>query len=496
MYPLFLRFTIAGGILGFLIAVITQSPVLGLAIACIMVSAGALWLRDTPPAFPGSITYQWVFVVMGLLGRYISSEHGDEETSLPQIERAVALASVGFLCLTVGVRLGLFFPFRSHAKFCLAQTAATSQLSVKKLALLVALATLFRISLSSSGMGGHVFGCALGLVDGLFCLLWLIILQQKEGLAYGLLVTAISIVTKFGGKHSIFKELVFMLLVMLFSQWKPWIATPRQRRINFSILISTMTLFLSLIAAGVIWEGSGLKGAWRSIPDQGGLIANLTELGRQVQDHVAEMEFRTAAARLAARLDAIWQLAIIIERVPTAVPYERGALTMHAIKHIAMPRFLFPNKKELGSDSWLAETYLNLTVGDDTSVGIGYMAEFYVDYGFFGVLFGSFCLGVFLAFTFGMCLRWAPSPMVGQAFASALLINGFTSFESNLAKFLGGYGLAWGFTLIFLWLFGHRLLRLLQRSSSMSRGVVFPPQPDHDPSQRPATEAAQRKGSP
>src|SRR5207247_92942 len=99
---------------------------------------------------------------------------------------------------------------------------------------------------------------------------------------------------------------------------------------------------------------------------------------------------------LVARIDSIWQFSLVLERVPREIPHENGKLTSRAIKHVLTPRILFPNKPSLGTDSWLPIYYAGISVGEGTSVGIGYMAEFYVDFGYPGMFLPLLAYGVML----------------------------------------------------------------------------------------------------
>ncbi len=105
--------------------------------------------------------------------------------------------------------------------------------------------------------------------------------------------------------------------------------------------------------------------------------------------------------RLVERLWAIYYPAIAVSRVPDVLPHENGAIMWSALKHIVTPRFLFPEKGVLPSDSELVRKYTGINVAgaeQNTSIAFGYAAEAYVDFGiplmFLPSLVYGFCMGI------------------------------------------------------------------------------------------------------
>ena len=96
--------------------------------------------------------------------------------------------------------------------------------------------------------------------------------------------------------------------------------------------------------------------------------------------------------------------ALTMVNVPTSMPYEHGALWAGAIRHIVTPRIFFPNKAVL-DDSERASLYTGMAVAgaeQGTSIGIGYMAESYVDFGPIGMFLPILFLGIF----YGLMYRY------------------------------------------------------------------------------------------
>jgi hypothetical protein len=109
-------------------------------------------------------------------------------------------------------------------------------------------------------------------------------------------------------------------------------------------------------------------------------IQELTE-GWWKQDR---QEFWWNLDQLVDRLWAIYYPALAVARIPNVEPHTDGELMGAALKHILMPRVLFPDKPELGSDSDRVRKYAGVWVAgaeQGTSIAFGYVAESYVDFG-------------------------------------------------------------------------------------------------------------------
>ncbi len=101
------------------------------------------------------------------------------------------------------------------------------------------------------------------------------------------------------------------------------------------------------------------------------------------------------------RLWAIYYPALALQRVPLVVPHTDGQIMRDALTHLISPRFLYPDKADLISDSEMVRKYAGLYVAGEqqnTSIAFGYAAEAYVDYGlpwmFIPILIFGFLLGM------------------------------------------------------------------------------------------------------
>ena len=107
-------------------------------------------------------------------------------------------------------------------------------------------------------------------------------------------------------------------------------------------------------------------------------------------------QFNQGFEDLLSRISYIDFFAKTIVNVPDNVPYENGALWAGALKHIVTPRLFFPDKAAL-DDSEFTYKYTGVRVSgteQGTSIGIGYMAESYIDFGPYYMFVPVFLLGI------------------------------------------------------------------------------------------------------
>lgn len=77
------------------------------------------------------------------------------------------------------------------------------------------------------------------------------------------------------------------------------------------------------------------------------------------------------------------------------VPFARGATVYEAVLSL-VPRALWPNKPVTAGSGELVSIYTGLTFGNDTSVGIGHVMEWYVNFDVIGVVGGFMLMGLLL----------------------------------------------------------------------------------------------------
>ncbi len=200
---------------------------------------------------------------------------------------------------------------------------------------------------------------------------------------------------------------------------------------------------LFLAGFGLIWEG-GLKGTWRSTlaRTEGDLsmVQTLSAFSDDGKSVVQNFELSRSLEVLAGRMSTGEGFSsLVLTNVPKAIPYARGERATAAIQNL-LPRILFPNKKDLGGDSWLVRRYAQVAAAGDeegSSIGLGYVPEMYVDYGVGAIIGESVVLG--LLFGFGMLLfrRISGSGDLSNTAFSLVVYTTFITPDAGLTKMVG-----------------------------------------------------------
>jgi hypothetical protein len=181
----------------------------------------------------------------------------------------------------------------------------------------------------------------------------------------------------------------------------------------------------------------------------------------KLQDLISDFrwdQIGEAAEALTLRMSYVQYFALTMLNVPSSIPYEGGALWGGAIRHVVTPRMFFPNKEAL-DDSARASLYTGMAVAgteQGTSIGIGYMAESYVDFGPVGMFFPIVLLGVFYGLIYRQFVIVSRHALLGCGVATAILAFGGNMIETSNVKIVGGNVTALLLMVLFYFVLGRR----------------------------------------
>lgn len=239
-----------------------------------------------------------------------------------------------------------------------------------------------------------------------------------------------------GGYFSNFTTVFFMTIMAV---------AAAGMKISLSRLAALTALGALLVTVAVVWTAvkfeyryfvSGGERAQIITVDYSTRIATLANM-------VVDLEARDIAQAIEETVDRVSYVdffAVVLDRVPSAISHEYGALWWDAISRPFMPRILFPGKSAI-HDSERTNYYTGLGVasyGAGTSISIGYLGETYIDFGAISMMPIIFFYGLFL----GRVYRWfvrgpRTQGLLGMAFVSIIFL-GAAALESSIAKVMGG----------------------------------------------------------
>lgn len=447
-YPLQQK-AILWGLAVTVISGLVVSPLAGFSFGVLIWAAGILWRNGEPPILVFCLFYQWSVVVWGYLYYQVTDTYPGFPI-LGDIDQAVLLSLTGLVAITVGLRAG--FQIARGAFEAVELKFQTSQhyYDIPQLFWwVIALHTVtWFVEIQPMKIMfdiAQVIYRLLELRTVLLFLLLLSVLQQRHGYSYGALALLCAIVPTLASMMSNFKEYLFVLLVALLSQWRPWSHIRLERERSLRIAQASMILAATLIVLGVVWEAR-IKPVWRPAIVSGEVggaplekIKAFLSINREA---VSGVQPGDSFAALVSNLSSTTgYFSHVLLRVPDYIPYEHGQLLLRALEHVFKPRILFPEKQNLGSDSWLIRKYAGLLAAGEesgTSIGLGYIAEFYIDFGSFGMFLGLFAYGIVLALACQSLIFFSPSHNFYCSAVAILFLQHFLTL-GEIAKQLGGF---------------------------------------------------------
>jgi hypothetical protein len=99
------------------------------------------------------------------------------------------------------------------------------------------------------------------------------------------------------------------------------------------------------------------------------------------------------------RLNQGWHLGMVLKRVPKNVAFSNGEDFLSDLQGILLPRIFFPQKKTIGSQDKF-EKFTGHKLRGNTSMTIGVLGDFYVNFGRWGSFMGLFIFGATMTLVF------------------------------------------------------------------------------------------------
>lgn len=397
--------------------------------------------------FSIAFLYQWVQVCIKILyGTFTLTDVHDLTQFPDQIILAYLLSCLALICLSVGMH----FPLSRMKIDMQALNTDISRFNTRKVLIFYIVLSLFM------SIGAYIFS----MVPGLFqvyvvlsdfkwvCFFLLFVLCYKTN-KYKTILWLIIIYEFLNGFLSFFadwKSVVFYFIIA-------WLAV---QKITFKQLAFFGIFSLGILYVGILW--TGVKGEHRTYISQGQaqsvMVSKedaMTNFIRLVSDFSLENSKETQTAFLN-RLSYIDYFSSCLSYVPVKMPHENGGLTMNAFKHVFLPRLFFPDKAVIDESTHLTKYtgvfYSNIDMG--VSFGLGYVPDFYIDYGYIFmfpilILFGYFIGNIFLdIYNHAGSILWGISMM---AISFSLLFR----FENSMIKLFGQLIMIWLVYRLFEW---------------------------------------------
>jgi len=425
-----------------LLGLMTANPMLTVgALAILPVLTALAWRPGEPPILLFIVGFQWLQATAKIFHANILDVEVTElvlfsDLETPQTARAIWLSLAGLLVLATGMRI-VFQRLAPNDLDAIKRRADVY--SIPKafglyLALSIGLTAMYQSIGYWSSFRQILLAVSLLKWSGFYLLAYLVFIRREKYLFF---LAAFGIEFIGGiGFFSGFKEVVFVSVIAFFSVG---------RRLTVGSALKALAVVIVMIVVGAAWTSvkveyrdtlSGGSGQQESIVDQGEQVNLLVDLvsGLERQDLVDGLD------PLLARVAYVDFFGYVMNAVPTVVPHEKGALWGTAIRHVLLPRIIYPSKPALASDSEVTSRYTGIFLasgGEGTSISIGYMGESYIDFGPLGMFVPIFLLGLGWGLIYLFFVRKAVDPILGYAYSVAILLSAY-QLEVATIKLLGG----------------------------------------------------------
>ena len=446
-YPMQKRMFLLGIVLSLLSLVFTSSPIISIAVFILFISIGFVWRDGEPQILSFCILYQFVFIIAGYLFQN-SYEYYPGLKFVGKIQWAILYSSLGLLIISIGIRFSI--SFCEKLSILKNKHLPDTDYNLKNLFILVIITNSIDYLLSAnpaslSATSGQFIQFFLLFRRVLFFVLIWQVFEQRKGYKYALIAFIFVFIPQLGSQMSNFKEIIFLVAIAFVSQYKSIPKSIIEKNRNKSIILISIFLSVSIMFMALYWEGGIkpiLRPAYKTGEITGGPLERVGSFFNILSIAHEDYNFQDNLESLASRTSSgVGYFSLVLERVPYIVPYENGKLIVRAFEHVVKPRFLFPDKPNLGVDSWLVREYAGIHVSGEelqTSVGLGYFAQFYIDFGIAGLVFLSLLYGFLIGVVFISLGIYAPSYKLYLSSAVIVLLTNFTSYEGEIAKLLGG----------------------------------------------------------
>jgi hypothetical protein len=396
-----------------------------------------LWRRGEFPLLLFVFLLAWLQASVAIFhSNYLGIELQRYSHSGGDMRLATLLSLAGLVTMAVGMRLGAGAPNPQLTQGALA-IARSNKLSKWFTAYLIAAILCYvavALAWSQSGLTQFMLAVANLKWAFFFMLAFAAIARGAYWTPYLVLPFFGEFILSVGGFFSDFKT-VFIVSLLAFS------AASLRFTIRSGIV---MVLFaFVLVIMGAAW--SSVKTDYRHFASGGtnsqAVVVDYQTRVSKLASLVCDLDggaLSSGLDQLMHRLSYVEFFAAELYRIPTFVPFQDGAITADAVLRPFTPRILFPEKEGIDDTTRTRQLTGVKMQGGSTSISLGYVGEFYADFG----IPGMFAALVVLGWLYGRTFRWLMNDRkfagpLGMGLACVVLMQ-LGGLENSFTKIFGG----------------------------------------------------------
>ena len=215
-------------------------------------------------------------------------------------------------------------------------------------------------------------------------------------------------------------------------------------KVSIRNLVVSALLILGIFYLAVKW--TSIKGEYRVFLNKGTSTQTVNVERKDALNKLLELSessdgnsFDASAAEFFSRLQYTYHLAKTMDRIPAVLPHENGANIGSILSFVTTPRFLNPDKPKLEASvkatKYTGIGYLGASSG--VSFSLGYFADCYIDFGYYGMMVPLFILGLLFGSTyFYFVKKSSPNFIFNYAVVGGMYME-FLAFEMDGTYLMG-----------------------------------------------------------
>jgi hypothetical protein len=244
------------------------------------------------------------------------------------------------------------------------------------------------------------------------------------------------LMTGLGGYFSDFKTVFIVTFLALLAAGT---------RVSARFIASSAVIVSAAVLLMVVW--TAIKKDYREFVSGGETAQIVTvEYGERLHkigELVGQLDAQDlgdASQQLLRRISYVDYFGVVLDHVPSVVPHQNGAILKDALLRPFTPRLLFPGKDVI-DDSLRTRKFTGMHVAgstEGTSIGIGWPAELYIDFGEWLMMPVALALGLGYGLVQRFFLHWRYSRGLLGLGVSIEILLAAGSVETSITKLIGG----------------------------------------------------------
>jgi len=408
-----------------------------------------LWRKGEPPALFFAVFFQWLQVSTKVFHADMLGISVEEMFKGWSITDAIWLSLTGLLAISIGIRIGKLgmegtnlSTIEKEVKY--APIDRVFWAYVFSYLVAIALKTLMWVVPSFS----QIFLALSNIKWVMFFVLAYHVLIRKEKYSYLGLASALELVIGFTGYFAEFKQVFFVLGIAYLTT---------KITLSKESLVRILVLGVLVVFLGICWVS--VKIEYRDYinggtGDQVVVVPLIDRLGKIVDlfTSLELKEIQNGVEDLAKRIAYVDYFAHVLDMVPANLPFDNGKQWYKGLAHVLQPRFLFPDKPKLESDTELTIKYTGVVFRETqraTSISIGYMAQSYIDFGRTWMFVPILMFGILLGVMYRTLIAQSGGSIYGYGTVVAVFVYA-NQYETHIAKILGGSIMSFAMALVLI----------------------------------------------